>query len=118
MSTHILNDVEKICDKVGMLQGGKLVIEDKLDILLKRFVQPIYDIEFDKEVARKDIDKLQGLKFVEKIDNSENKISIWIENEEEVKQMLLKEISNVSNTVISLNLRKSSLEEIFIKVVK
>jgi ABC-2 type transport system ATP-binding protein len=45
MSTHILNDVERVCDRVAILNVGHLVVEGPIDELLDRYAQPIYEIE-------------------------------------------------------------------------
>lgn len=34
-STHLLDDAEKICDRVGILHNGKVITEGPLDHLLK-----------------------------------------------------------------------------------
>ena len=44
MSTHILNDVERVCDRVAILNVGHLVVEGPIDELLDRYAQPIYEI--------------------------------------------------------------------------
>ena len=44
-STHVLADVERICDRVGIIDGGRLVTEGPLDELLARYAQPIYRVE-------------------------------------------------------------------------
>jgi ABC-2 type transport system ATP-binding protein len=44
-STHVLADVERICDRVGIMDHGRLVTEGPLDELLARYAQPIYRIE-------------------------------------------------------------------------
>ena len=45
MSTHILNDVERVCDRVAILNFGHLVVEGPIDELLDRYAQPIYELE-------------------------------------------------------------------------
>ena len=44
-STHVLADVERICDRVGIMDRGRLVTEGPLDELLARYALPIYRIE-------------------------------------------------------------------------
>jgi len=44
-STHVLADVERICDRVGIIDRGRLVTEGPLAELLARYAQPIYRIE-------------------------------------------------------------------------
>jgi ABC-2 type transport system ATP-binding protein len=45
MSTHILNDVERVCDRVAILNLGHLVVEGPIDELLDRYAQPVYELE-------------------------------------------------------------------------
>ncbi len=47
MSTHILNDVERVCDRVAILDRGRLVTEAAIDELLARHAKPV--IEMDPE---------------------------------------------------------------------
>ncbi len=44
-STHVLADVERICDRVGILDNGRLVVEGPLAALLDRFALPVYRVE-------------------------------------------------------------------------
>jgi ABC-2 type transport system ATP-binding protein len=44
-STHVLADVERVCDRVAILDHGRLITEGLLDALLDRYALPIYRIE-------------------------------------------------------------------------
>ena len=45
ISTHILADVERVCDRVAILNFGRLVIEAPILELLETYARPIYTIE-------------------------------------------------------------------------
>jgi len=45
MSTHILTDVERVCDRVAILDHGRLVAEGPMDELLGRHARPILEID-------------------------------------------------------------------------
>ena len=45
MSTHILDDVERVCDTVGIINHGRLVVEAKQDDLRARYSVPAFEIE-------------------------------------------------------------------------
>jgi ABC-2 type transport system ATP-binding protein len=47
-STHVLADVERICDRVGIMDHGRLVIEAPLDDLLARYALPLYRIDSER----------------------------------------------------------------------
>ncbi len=44
-SSHVLGDVERICDRVAILDHGRLVVEGALGELLDRYAQPVWRIE-------------------------------------------------------------------------
>jgi ABC-2 type transport system ATP-binding protein len=44
-STHVLSDVERVCDRVAILDRGHLVTEAPIDELLEQFAPPTYRIE-------------------------------------------------------------------------
>jgi ABC-2 type transport system ATP-binding protein len=45
MSTHILTDVERICDRVAILDHGRLVAEARMGDLLARHARPILELD-------------------------------------------------------------------------
>jgi ABC-2 type transport system ATP-binding protein len=45
MSSHILGDVERVCDTVAILDKGRLLVSAPLAELQQRYAQPIYEIE-------------------------------------------------------------------------
>lgn len=47
MSSHILADVERVCDTVGIIHQGRMVVQAGRDELLSRYAQPVVEVEFD-----------------------------------------------------------------------
>jgi ABC-2 type transport system ATP-binding protein len=45
MSTHILADVERVCDRVAIVDRGRLVVEAGVAELQERYAQPVYRLE-------------------------------------------------------------------------
>src|SRR5262249_41510093 len=46
-SSHVLADVERVCDQVGILDHGRLVVEGAIDELLDRYALPVYRVEVE-----------------------------------------------------------------------
>jgi ABC-2 type transport system ATP-binding protein len=49
MSTHILADVERVCDTVGIINRGKLVTSAPRDALLAQYAVPTFEVEVDAQ---------------------------------------------------------------------
>ena len=116
ISTHILSDIERICDEVSILDKGQILISDNLENLKSKYIQPIFDIDFEKHCVN--LDKiLLNFKWVEKVLINEDKASIYVNDLDVAKSELLKLLVKGENNILSYNLRKSNLEDIFIRLV-
>ena len=116
LSTHILSDVERVCDEVSIIHKGEILISDNLAHLKNQYIQPVYDVEFEGDCSDlKSI--LSNIPWIHKLKITDHKASIYVKNLDESKKELFKLLSDYSNTCISYNLRKSDLEDIFIRLV-
>ncbi|MBU3191648.1 ABC transporter ATP-binding protein [Clostridium bowmanii] len=116
MSTHILSDIERICDHVSILDNGRILVSDNLENLKNKYIQPIFDIEFEKPPEK--LDKaLLNFKWIESVSINANKASIYVKNLGIAKSELLKFLAPRENTILSYEIRKSNLEDIFIRLV-
>ncbi len=51
MSTHILSDVERVCDMVGIIDRGKLVTVSSVDALRRQYARSAFEMEFMEDAA-------------------------------------------------------------------
>ena len=117
LSTHILNDAEKVCNKICIIDEGKILLTEDLSQLYKSYIQPIFDVEFEEEPEGK-TDLLKKLKWVENIKENGRKISIYVKDMDYGKKEILKELSKLNTSIVSYQIRKSTLEDIFMRMVK
>ncbi len=48
MSSHILADIERVCDRVAIINQGRLVVESTVSDLQARYALPIFVLQFDR----------------------------------------------------------------------
>ncbi len=116
LSTHILNDVERVCDEVSILNEGSIILSDTLSNLRKDYIQPIFDIEFQERPLEVK-EKLQGMEWIEKILIKGHQLSVYVKDIDQAKYRLISMLPQ-ENPILSYTLRKSNLEDIFIRMVK
>lgn len=51
LSTHIMQEVEALCDRVLIINKGKIVIDKKLEKLISQQKEQLIEVEFDKAIA-------------------------------------------------------------------
>lgn len=115
LSTHILSDIERVCDTVGILHGGKIILEEKLQELKKRYLQPIYDIEFKNEVEADKIKKLDK-SWIKEVKFKNNIMNLIVDREID-SRYILQTLLEIDESILSVSLRRTNLEDIFIQVV-
>ena len=111
-SSHILPDVEMICDRVGILINGKLMSVGRLDELLKEEVESI-----EITVEGLDSSHLERLgEKGEKVIVSGDRAMIEVSHPE-VASQIQSEILSAGGRVVALVPRKKTLEEHFMKEI-
>jgi len=45
MSTHILADVQRVCDVIGIIARGKMIVQSRRETLLAQYAAPVFEIE-------------------------------------------------------------------------
>ena len=115
-STHILGDVEKICDMVGIIKEGRLVLNDSIENLKKSHSKRTLFIEVDK--PKKLMETLQYLNWVEEM-SPVNKNGIILQVKDlQFAQKSLPEILSKENILLNKwELKEPTLEDIFLEVV-
>lgn len=116
LSTHILSDVERVCDEVCIIDKGQILLTSNLEQLQRDYVQPIFDVTFESECS-KVVDSLKLLPWVEKLVVNGKTLSIYTKDMETAKSNLLGELAKQNNHVINYQIRQGSLEDIFIRMV-
>lgn len=113
LSTHILQEVEAICDRVIIINNGTIVADENAQSLKEKsegLTQTIH-IELDKIT---DPDIWQSLAFINHVKSIDNK-QFLLETTEirDIRGEIFNFAVNQGLTILSLSLQKKSLEEVF-----
>lgn len=108
MSTHILSDVEALCDEVAILRRGKLAATGKLDELLtKRGEQQIYEVNLKNITAAQLSERYT-------IFSNPTGVTVHLNDEAEIEK-LLSEAGSAGGKLVSVQPLRQSLEELFVE---
>ncbi|HIE43942.1 MAG TPA: ABC transporter ATP-binding protein [Candidatus Omnitrophica bacterium] len=120
ISSHLLSEVEKICDRVGIINKGVLLAEDKMENLKMRLSNEIeIEIEVElKKVIPEVIKVLSSLDFVNKVTQEKNLLVVKVKTDRDHRDELVKTISSEGGAILGLKLREMSLEEAFITITQ
>ena len=116
--SHQLNLVQKICTSIGVMSNGKLIGEGKIDHLGRSlFAEGKFRIEIElSEVVPEIIEKIKSLPGVSSVLQKDN--SIDIVSDEDIRSTVSKLVVDNNLLLIRMNIKDSSLEEIYLKYFK
>jgi ABC-2 type transport system ATP-binding protein len=119
-STHILNDVERVCDRVAIIDHGRIVTASPMDELLARYATPTYVIQTapadDTTLARL-AGALRPIPGVDAVDVAHGTLRVTVEEGDSAARQLLAGLTAQDVTVISLERQRPTLEDVFLRVV-
>lgn len=111
-SSHILQEVEAICDRVIIIHKGELVADDKLSNLQKgKKDNHKVIVQFKEAIDKSLLEKLNGVTKVEQLQTSNFKLQTA--NPETVRKQILQLAIEKNLNIISLQSEGQSLEDIF-----
>jgi len=120
MSTHILSDVERVCDRVAILNLGHLVVEGPIDELLDRYAQPIYEIEPEPQQPGA-IDRLAATLRVQawahEVKTTPDTVRVFVDDPKVAGPAILPLVAASGVNVVRYERVRPSLEDVFLRLV-
>jgi ABC-2 type transport system ATP-binding protein len=115
-SSHILQEVQAICDRVIIINKGKLVADDKLANLQQNQATNFVKVTFKEPLETEWLNRLNGVITVNKLDTFTWQIKSSDANE--LKRQLLEMSLEHNLNIVSLQTEGGSLEDIFRSLTK
>lgn len=116
LSTHIMQEVEAICERVIIIKNGTIVANDKATSLQENSVSQVVFVEFESTLKS---DTIKSLQFIQKVKQL-NETSFIVESNLDVD--LRKELAQTAQKqnwlILSLRKEENSLEEVFKKLTR
>jgi len=113
ISTHIMQEVEAICDRVIIIDKGVIVANEEKSKIYSVIRKPrqVIHVEFDKDLPQNSLASIINVSKVIKLRN--NLWQLEAEGEEDIRPALFAFAVQNNLTVLSLQKQESNLEEVF-----
>ena len=120
MSTHILSDVERVCDMVGIINKGKLVTVSSVTQLQSRYALSVFEIELEEDPTDM-ISTIATYPWVIKAEKASGTqasvLRVQVKDVSAAKKELPQIVAAGSSTLLRYELVMPSLEDIFLDLV-
>lgn len=112
LSTHIMQEVEAICDRVIIINKGQIVANEKVEQMSQLFSKSLqFTIEYSGEMSKAQIMKIDGVIAAKNIKN--NRWLVECEEGKEIRNELFQLAVKADLSVLSLQEEQTKLEDIF-----
>jgi len=118
ISSHLLDEVQRICTHVGMINRGRIVLSGPLVQVLEAFTQQwVVEAEL-KEATPQIISALRNLEYVQDVKVEGNKLRIELKEKKDFRGEISSEIFKHKGVLLALNLHKITLEDAYLQALR
>ncbi|RTY92495.1 gliding motility-associated ABC transporter ATP-binding subunit GldA [Flavobacterium sp. GT3R68] len=116
LSTHIMQEVEAICDRVIIINNGKIVTDKKLDNLISAEKEQIIEVEFDFKIEEEFIARIPHLKSYKNVHDM-----VWeltFSSDKDMRPVVFDFAHDNGLKTLQLNQKNKNLETLFREMTK
>ena len=112
LSTHIMQEVEAICDRVIIINKGEIVANIKIEELNKLAGnRNIISIEFNAKIEKKALENIKNV--IEVIENERHQYQITSDSNHDLRSVLFDFAVANKCSVLQMNMKEQKLEDVF-----
>jgi ABC-2 type transport system ATP-binding protein len=111
LSSHLLHQVQAICDRVGLFHQGKLVLEGRVEELAQRVLGGAYRIRLEATPLEGLAERLRALPGVSQVQT--DAAGLKLEAQQDIRPQVAQVVLEAGATLQSLLLERPSLDEVY-----
>ena len=116
ISTHYMEEADKLCDRIGIIDHGKIQVIDTPKSMKTAIGNEIISFNLVYGKANQDtlIEKINKIEFVKEVKNKQDLITVFSTKSNEVIPKIFQESINLEMRIRSLTLKQPTLDDVFI----
>ena len=116
ISTHYMEEADGLCDRIGIIDHGKIQVIDKPKSMKSAIENEIISFNLVDGKANQDtlIDQISKIEFVKEVKNKQNLITVFSTKSNEVIPKIFQASTNLEMRINSLTLKQPTLDDVFI----
>lgn len=120
LSSHNMNVVQDLCERVIIINRGEVVVDDKVENLLRLFRAKSYRIQLEGKLENRQKELLtEGFELIKIKTVSDNFTTITVELDDSTKlYRLIDMLKGAQIPIASIDKKDPDLEEVFLKIIK
>lgn len=114
-TTHYMEEVQQICDRVIIMDGGVVLLNDSLDDILEHYSNSNYQVRVDQQFSPAVLNEIRELTNVEEVNQKGEFEIIFSMGEESMPiNAVLEVLIKFNLNITSITMVKKNLEDVFL----
>lgn len=114
LSTHIMQEVEAICDRVIIINNGEIATDQtSADLQTANAERTVVNVEFDKEVEASRLESIEGVETVHHV--AGNEWQVVASSADDIRPAISRFAQENDLLILTMQQSKQSMEEVFKK---
>lgn len=118
ISSHILSEIERTCDRVAIIHKGRLVAQDTMDDLRRRLTEEVEVYITVEGLTDNIVNALKELAFVRSLTVDGQTITIKMDADRDYRGELSRKVVDNGGVVLDLRRHEMTLEEAFVTITE
>ena len=115
VSTHYMEEADKLCDRIGIIDYGKIQVIDSPQALKDKLGNEIITFKILEDVSKTDLlSELKAIQLVKDITTKDDQVTVFASKGTELIPMIFQIASNLQIKIISISLTQPTLDDVFI----
>jgi ABC-2 type transport system ATP-binding protein len=115
LSTHYMEEADQLCDRIGIIDGGKIQVIDTPQNMKSAMGNEVISLTIEKSESEKDfLSELKKIELIKKINEDQNKITLFASKGTEVIPKIFQIASELKIKINSISLTQPTLDDVFI----
>ena len=115
VSTHYMEEADKLCDRVGIIDYGKIQVIDSPQALKDKLGNEIITFKILEDVSKTDLlSELKAIQLVKDITTKDDQVTVFASKGTELIPMIFQITSNLQIKINSISLTQPTLDDVFI----
>ena len=115
VSTHYMEEADQLCDRVGIIDGGKIQVIDSPENMKNAMGNEVISIVIDEGGDHETfLSKIRKIEFIKKINEDGSKLTLFASNGTEVIPKIFQISSELDIKIKSISLTQPTLDDVFI----
>lgn len=115
LSTHYMEEADQLCDRIGIIDGGKIQVIDSPENMKNAMGNEVISIVIEENDSRGSfLSELKNIESVNKINEDGSKLTLFVSNGTEVIPKVFQISSDIGIKITSISLTQPTLDDVFI----